>query len=129
MNSNFLKAISLSICISACLSVGCTDKSEEETAAGQYEDEPISKLAVAIKAPATGSVLSGDEAVKFDGEATGGKAPYSYRWSSSLDGTLSTKKSFAKLPSDMSKGRYTIILTVTDGAGSSGQASITATVL
>jgi hypothetical protein len=29
----------------------------------------------------------------------------------------------------MSKGRYTIILTVTDGAGASGQASITVTVL
>jgi hypothetical protein len=29
----------------------------------------------------------------------------------------------------MSKGRYTIILTATDGAGASGQASITVTVL
>jgi hypothetical protein len=129
MDSNFLKAISLLICVAACLSAGCSDKSEEEKAAGQSEDEPISKLAVAITAPATGSILSGEEAVFFDGEVTGGKKPYSYRWSSSLDGTLSTEKSFAKPPSEMSKGRYTIILTVTDGAGASGQASITVTVL
>jgi len=67
--------------------------------------------------------------VKFDGDVTGGKKPYSYRWSSSLDGTLSTEESFAKPPSEMSKGRYTIILTVTDDAGTSGQASITVTVL
>jgi hypothetical protein len=129
MNSNFLKAISLLICVAACLSAGCSDKSDEERDAGQSDDEPISKLAVAITAPATGTVLSGDRAVEFEGDVTGGKKPYSYRWSSSLDGTLSTEKSFAKPPSEMSKGRYTIILTVTDGAGACGQASITATVL
>jgi hypothetical protein len=129
MNSNFLKAISLLICVAACLSAGCSDKSDEERDASQSDDEPISKLAVAITAPATGTVLSGDRAVEFEGDVTGGKKPYSYRWSSSLDGTLSTEKSFAKPPSEMSKGRYTIILTVTDGAGASGQASITATVL
>jgi hypothetical protein len=129
MNSNFLKAISLLICVAACLSAGCSDKSDEERDAGQSDDEPISKLAVAITAPATGTVLSGDRAVEFEGDVTGGKKPYSYRWSSSLDGTLSTEKSFAKPPSEMSKGRYTIILTVTDSAGASGQASITATVL
>jgi hypothetical protein len=123
------KIISLLICVAACLTAGCSDQGEEEKAAVQSEDESISKLAVAITAPATGSILSGEKAVKFDGEVTGGKKPYSYRWLSSLDGTLSTEKSFAKPPSEMSKGRYTIILTVTDGAGASGQASITVTVL
>ncbi len=127
MNSNFLKAISLLICIAACLSAGCSDKSEDEKASPS--DEEISELKVSITSPATGSILSGDKAVKFDGDVTGGKKPYSYRWSSSLDGTLSTEESFAKPPSEMSKGRYTIILTVTDEAGTSGQASITVTVL
>lgn len=123
------KIVSLLICIAACIVAGCSDQGEEEKATVQSEDESISKLAVAITAPATGSVLSGERAIKFDSEVEGGKKPYSYRWSSSLDGTLSTEKSFAKPPSEMSKGRYTIILTVTDGAGASGQASITVTIL
>ncbi len=121
------KIISLLICLAACLVAGCSDQGEDEKAGPS--DESISELAVAITAPATGSVLSGEKAVKFDGEATGGKKPYSYRWSSSLDGTLSTERSFAKPPSEMSKGRYVVILTVTDGAETSGQASITVTVL
>ena len=121
------KIISLLVCLAACLVSGCTDQGEDEKAGPS--DESISELAVAITAPATGSVLSGDKAVSFDGEATGGKKPYTYRWSSSLDGTLSTESSFAKPPSEMSKGRYVVILTVTDGAGTCGQASITVTVL
>ncbi len=130
MNSNFSKAISILICLAACLTAGCSDQSEEEKAS-QPEDEyeSVSELVVAITAPATGSVLSGDKAVSFEGEVEGGKKPYSYRWSSSLDGTLSTERSFQKPPSEMSKGRYVVILTVTDGAGASGQASITVTVL
>jgi hypothetical protein len=131
MNSNFSKAISILICLAACLTAGCSDRSEEEKASGQPEDEyeSVSELVVAITAPSTGSVLSGDKAVSFEGEVEGGKKPYSYRWSSSLDGTLSTERSFAKPPSEMSKGRYVVILTATDGAGESGQASITVTVL
>jgi hypothetical protein len=127
MNANFSKAISLLICLAACLVAGCSDQSEEEKAT--QSDESISELVVAITAPAKGSVLSGEGAVSFDGEATGGKKPYSYRWSSSLDGTLSTERSFAKSPSEMGKGRYVVILAVTDSAGASSQASITVTVL
>ena len=106
---------------------GCFDQGEEGTEIPSGEE--VSELKVSITSPATGSVLSGDEAVKFDAEVTGGKKTCSYRWSSSLDGTLSTERSFAKPPSEMSKGRYVIILTVTDGAGTTGQASITVTVL
>ncbi|HII06438.1 MAG TPA: hypothetical protein HA349_03730 [Methanotrichaceae archaeon] len=127
MKANFSKAVSLLICLAACLVAGCSDQSEGEKAS--QSDESVSELVVAITAPATGSVLSGDKAVSFEGEVEGGKKPYSYRWSSSLDGTLSTERSFQKLPSEMSKGRYVVILTVTDSAGSSGQASITVTVL
>jgi hypothetical protein len=127
MNANFSKAISLLICLAACLVAGCSDQGGEAT--DGPSDESISELAVAITAPATGSVLSGDKAVSFDSNVEGGKKPYSYRWSSSLDGTLSTESSFAKPPSEMSKGRYVVILTATDGAGTTSQASITVTVL
>jgi len=115
------------ICLAACLIAGCSDQGEDEKTGPS--DEEVSELEVSITAPATGSVLSGDEAVKFNGEAVGGEKPYSYRWSSSLDGTLSTERSFAKPPSEMSKGRYVVVLTATDSSGTSGQASITVTVL
>jgi len=121
------KAISLLICLAACIVAGCSESGDDEKTGGAAES--ASPLAVAITAPATGSVLSGEGAVRFDGEATGGKKPYSYRWSSSLDGTLSTERSFAKPPSEMSRGRYVVVLTATDDAGKSGQASITVTVL
>lgn len=127
MKANFSKAVSLLICLAACLVAGCSDQSEGEKAS--QSEEPVSELVVAITAPATGSVLSGDKAVSFEGEVEGGKKPYSYHWSSSLDGTLSTERSFQKLPSEMSKGRYVVILTVTDDVGSNGQASIAVTVL
>jgi hypothetical protein len=127
MNANFSKAASLLICLAACLVAGCSDQNEGEKAS--QSEESVSELVVAITAPSTGSVLSGEGAVSFEGEVEGGKKPYSYRWSSSLDGTLSNERSFQKPPSEMSKGRYVVILTVTDGAGASSQASITVTVL
>jgi hypothetical protein len=127
MNANFSKAASLLICLAACLVAGCSDQNEGEKAS--QSEESVSELVVAITAPSTCSVLSGDKAVSFEGEVEGGKKPYSYRWSSSLDGTLSTERSFVKSPSEMSKGRYVVILAVTDGVGASSQASITVTVL
>ncbi|MCR3884219.1 PKD domain-containing protein [Methanotrichaceae archaeon M04Ac] len=121
------RAITLFVCTLACFAAGCSDNGEvgsEGPAEGSF-----SEIAVSIAAPATGSVLSGGEGVNFVGEATGGKKPYSYRWSSSLDGTLSTERSFSKPPSEMSRGRYVVVLTVTDDAGATGQASTTLTVL
>lgn len=121
------KMISLLICLAVCIAAGCSDQGEDEKT-GPSNGE-ASTLEVSITSPATGSVLSGDETVKFNGEVEGGKKPYAYRWSSSLDGTLSTEKSFAMPPSKMSKGGYVVILTVTDDSGASSQASITVTVL
>ena len=122
------KAISLFVCLAACLVMGCSDEGGED-AGPSPSAASFPELAVSIYSPATGSILSGDEAVKFEGEAMGGKKPYSYQWRSALDGTLSTEKSFAKPSSEMSKGRYVVILTATDDAGTSSQASITVTVL
>ncbi|MGC9514554.1 PKD domain-containing protein [Methanocrinis sp.] len=121
------KGISLLICLAACIIAGCSEMGEDGKASPS--DGSVDELAVAITSPVAGSVLSGDKAVSFDSNVEGGKKPYSYRWSSSLDGTLSTERSFSKSPSEMSKGRYTIILTVTGGSGASDQASITVTVL
>lgn len=121
------KMISLLICLAVCITAGCSDQGEDEKRGPS--DGGASTLEVSITSPTTGSVLSGDEAVEFNGEVEGGKRPYSYRWSSPLDGTLSTERSFAMSPSEMRKGGYVVILTVTDGSGASSQASITVTVL
>lgn len=121
------KVISLFICLAGCLAMGCFDQSGEENAGPSSASPP--ELAVFISSPATGSILSGDEAVSFEGEARGGEEPYSYQWRSALDGTLSTERSFSKYPSEMSKGRYVVVLMVTDDAGAKSQASITVTVL
>ena len=119
------RAISILICLAACLVSGCMDKAGD----GDSPEGSASGLTVAITSPATGSLLSGDEPIRFEGEATGGRKPFAYRWSSSLDGTLSTKSSFEAPPSEMSRGRYVVTLTATDGAGARGEASITVTVL
>ena len=121
------KAISLFICLAICLVMGCSDEGGDEDAGPSSGS--FSELTVSVSSPAPGSILSGDEAVKFEGEARGGEKPYSYHWRSALDGTLSTERSFSKYPSEMSKGRYVVVLMVTDDAGAKSQASITVTVL
>ena len=96
---------------------------------GASPEGSASGLTVTITSPATGSLLSGDEPIRFEGEATGGRKPYAYRWSSSLDGTLSSESSFETPPSEMSRGRYVGILKASGASGARGEARITVTVL
>lgn len=119
--------ISILICVAVCFSSGCMDQGNEDE--GGPSDGPLSPLTVVITSPATGSILSGDDRVSFDGEVRGGEPPYTYQWSSSLDGTLSEERSFSKPPSEMSKGRYVVTLTAADAAGTRSEASVTVTVL
>ncbi|MDD2754023.1 MAG: PKD domain-containing protein [Methanothrix sp.] len=62
--------------------------------------------------------------VSFDAVVSVGQAPISYRWSSNIDGELSTSRKFMQNPSRLSKGGHVIILKVTDGAGTSAQGSV-----
>jgi len=119
--------ISILICLAVCFSSGCMDQGNEDDAGPS--EEPLSPLSVVITSPATGSVLSGGDRVNFNGEARGGKPPYTYQWSTPLDGIISAESSFSKSQSEMSKGRYVVVLAVADAAGASSQASITVTVL
>ncbi|MHC1631405.1 MAG: PKD domain-containing protein [Methanotrichaceae archaeon] len=118
--------ILLLICAAACLFAGCVDQEANEAGASS---ESVSDVVVAITSPAIGMVVSGDEPVKFDSNVNNGQKPYSYQWTSPLDGVLSSEESFKMCSSDMSKGSYTIVLTVTDTVGKEGQASISITVL
>ena len=100
---------------------GCIE--QEEDNAGPAE-ESRDRVTVTISSPSGGQILKGDEAVQFEAEAKGGKEPYAYRWSSNLNGELSTKASFRQNPSDLAKGRHMIIAAVKDANGISGRGSV-----
>ena len=106
-----------------CLAVlsGCI---EQEKDIARPAEESRERVTVAISSPSSGQILKGDGAVLFEAEAKGGKEPYAYRWSSNLNGELSTKASFRQNPSDLAKGRHMIIASVKDANGISGQGSV-----
>lgn len=109
--------------IMVCLALfsGCVEQKEDPA---QSEEKIPDKVTVTINSPSGGQILQGDKEVLFEARAQGGVAPYSYRWSSNLDGELSTKDSFRYRPSDLAKGRHTIIVAAEDANGISGRGSV-----
>jgi hypothetical protein len=107
-----------------CLVFFCVGCLEQKDASGANGTSTLEKLTVNIDSPKAGEILQGNKGVSFQATVTGGKAPYSYRWTSSIDGELSTSSKFTGNPSRMNKGGHVIILKVTDAAGNSGQGSV-----
>ncbi len=109
--------------IMVCLALfsGCIEQKEDPA---QSEEKIPDKVTVTINSPSGGQILQGDKEVLFEARAEGGVAPYSYRWSSNLDGELSTMDSFRYRPSDLAKGRHTIIVAAEDANGVSGRGSV-----
>ena len=109
--------------IMVCLALfsGCVEQKEDPA---QSEEKIPDKVTVTIISPSGGQILQGDKEVLFEARAEGGVAPYSYRWSSNLDGELSTMDSFRYRPSDLAKGRHTIIVAAKDANGVSGRGSV-----
>ncbi len=119
------RSISVLLAVSLlALCAGCLDQEPESIREG-----PDERLEVAITSPFTGSIFSGDEKIIFDSNVKDGQKPYTYAWSSALGGTLSKEKSFKTRSSEIDKGTYVIVLSVTDSSGDEEQASITITVL
>jgi hypothetical protein len=114
--------------IALCLvlfSAGCLEQKDNFAQSGtNSEEKSPEKLTVTITSPKAGEILQGNKDVSFDAVVGKGKTPLSYRWSSSIDGELSTSRKFMQNPSRLSKGGHVIILKVTDVAGSSAQGSI-----
>ena len=114
--------------IALCLvlfSAGCLEQKDNFAQSGtNSEKKSPEKLTVTITSPKAGEILQGNKDVSFDAVVSKGKTPFSYRWSSSIDGELSTSRKFMQNPSRLSKGGHVIILKVTDEAGSSAQGSI-----
>lgn len=109
--------------ILVCLALfsGCIEQKEN---LAQSEEKIPDKVTVTVNSPRGGQILQGDREVLFEARAVGGLAPYSYRWNSNQDGELSTKDSFRYRPSDLAKGRHTIIVAAEDSNGISGRGSV-----
>ena len=114
--------------IALCLvlfGAGCLEQKDSNTKNGSNAaDKSQEKLTVTITSPNAGEILQGNKDVSFDALVSAGKTPLSYRWSSSIDGELSTSRKFMQNPSRLSKGGHVIILKVNDAAGNSAQGSV-----
>jgi len=100
---------------------GCIEQQEDKDGSAEMRSD---KVFVTISSPGDGQILKGDKEVLFEASAEGGKGPYTYRWSSNLNGELSTKASFRQDPSDLAKGRHMIIAAAKDANGLSGRGSV-----
>ncbi len=121
----------IALCL-VLLSAGCVEQKNETRdvkSGASTEDDSPEKMTVTITSPKAGEILQGNRDVSFDATVNGGKRPLSYEWSSSIDGKLSTSRSFKQNPSKLSKGGHVIILKVTDASGNSQQGSVLIEVL
>ncbi len=131
-----MKKIVFAMLILALLCAGCVDKggkdntgkdtagnaSAKSVAAGTSTGE--NQLFASITSPKHGDILSGNKDFNFAADVKGGKEPYTYSWTSNIDGPISSEKSFSLNPSKLSKGEHTLIFRVTDSSGSSAQSSV-----
>jgi carbonic anhydrase len=95
----------------------------DEKASAQVKNQFV-KLSTAITAPRPGDILTGNKEFNFKSTVKGGKEPYTYSWTSNIDGHLSSEKSFRQDATELSKGGHTVTLIVTDSSGNSAQYNI-----
>jgi hypothetical protein len=120
-----MKWISLIALCLVLLCAGCLEQKDSTTNnGGNTADKSAEKLTVTITSPKAGEILQGNKDFSFDAVVSAGRAPLNYRWSSSIDGELSTSRKFMQNPSRLSKGGHVIILKVTDAAGNTAQGSV-----
>jgi hypothetical protein len=117
----------VAICI-ALLFAGCVEKKDSidkgSTTPAGSADKVSEKILVTITSPKAGEILQGNKDVSFDSMVKGGQGPYTYKWTSNIDGVLSTSTSFQQNPSKLGKGGHMIVLKVTDARGNSGEGSV-----
>lgn len=114
-----MKLIIIIALVLVIFAAGCLEDRDSETKSGKIAE----KMTVTIKSPKIGDILQGEKDVNFESSISGGVTPFSYRWSSNIDGEISTSSQFRQKPSRLSKGSHVIILQVTDASGNSAQGS------
>ncbi|HJH32588.1 MAG TPA: PGF-pre-PGF domain-containing protein [Methanosarcinaceae archaeon] len=83
-------------------------------------------LSTTINSPARHSTFSQGDMIIFSAYAEGGVAPYSYRWTSDIDGIIENKSRF--VTSTLNPGVHSITFSVRDTSGAINNASTTLTV-
>jgi len=102
--------------LAAAILCGCLGGEQEQTTA--------SGLIVKISSPRAGSIITDDKPLTMEATASGGKGPYKYVWSSSLNGRLGEGKSLSIPGARLKKGEHTIIVQATDSRGQHVQGSV-----
>lgn len=82
------------------------------------------KLSTTITAPRPGGILSGNKEYNFNSTVEGGNEPYTYLWTSNIDGPLSSERSFGQNAAELSKGEHTVTLIVKDSSGNKAQFNV-----
>ncbi|MEA3449534.1 MAG: TIGR03790 family protein [Patescibacteria group bacterium] len=89
-------------------------------------DDDCSSLNVNITAPTDNAYFKIDDWLGFDGSAIGGKAPYTFKWSSDKDGYLGEGQWFSyRIPTAANLGEHIMILEVEDADGIKSTDTIT----
>ncbi len=115
-----LIALCLSLLCAGCLENGSKDDGDT----GNTPAKDDEKMTVTITSPSAGEILTGNKAVQFEANVNKGTSPYTFLWTSNIDGAISSTKSFRHSADQLSKGGHIIILKVTDAKGYSVQSSI-----
>ncbi len=114
-----MKGIILLSVFLVLISAGCIQK--EASSDKSVSTGPLSVKITSLK---PGEIFSDGKDVLFDSEVKGGKEPYTYKWTSNINGVMSTGKSFTRKFSEIGKGEHTIILKITDATGSTAEGSV-----
>ncbi|HOT07088.1 MAG TPA: hypothetical protein PLI05_08215 [Methanotrichaceae archaeon] len=116
---SMLLTLSLAVVL---LAAGCVEEKSPSPASPDMTD--ASPIAVKITSPRSGEILSGSGEVAFSAVASGGSKPYTYVWTSNLNGALGRGESVRLRPDGLKKGAHTIIVQLEDSAGQRAQGSV-----
>ena len=87
---------------------------------------PAPALTASIASPSDGQIFLQGASVTFSGSVSGGVSPYTYSWTSNIDGVIGNTLTFNK--NNLSVGVHTITFKVTDSAPMPVTASDTITI-
>lgn len=90
------------------------DDGATDSATSSITVNPAPVLTVSITSPSAGQIFLQGASITFTGSAIGGVPPYTYTWTSNIDGVIGNTLTFNK--NDLSVGVHTITFQVTDSA-------------
>lgn len=133
------KSLIVIVVLLALLSAGCVEQKESgapadsNKAAGEKlaggAASSATPMVVDVASPRAGAIYTGNKEVQFEASVSGGSAPYSYTWTSNLNGEIGKGQTFRLTADKLKKGEHTIIVKVSDSSGATRQGSETIRVM